>query len=92
MEQYTVRLYHVPHGSRKKGKSWGAAGRKAAHLVGEEVSFASQDEAEALVRQKDLIDGWRGAQCRDKGHYLATVTGPDGAVTQWENGEPVPAP
>jgi hypothetical protein len=92
MEQFTVRLYHVHHGTRKHGKTWGAAGRKAAQQVGEEVSFPSREEAEAFVRQRDLIEGWRGAQCRDKGHYLATVTAPDGADTQWENGEPVPAP
>jgi hypothetical protein len=90
VEQYTVRLYHVHHGTRKKGKAWGTAGRKAAQQVGEEVTFATQDEAEAFVRQRDLSEGWSGAQCRDKGHYLATLTAPDGATTQWENGEPVP--
>ncbi len=89
MDQYTVHLYHVHHGTRKHGKQWGAAGRKAAQPVGEEVVFASQEEAEAFVRQRDLIEGWRGAQCRDKGHYLATVTTPDGTVSQWENGERV---
>jgi hypothetical protein len=90
MEQYTVRLYHVHHGTRKKGKQWGDAGLKLAKQVGDEVPFASQDEAEAFVRHRDLIDGWRGAQCHDKGHYIATITAPDGTVGQWENGEPVP--
>jgi hypothetical protein len=89
MDSYTVRLYHVHHGTRKKGKKWGAAGRKAAQQVGDAVEFTSQDEAESLVGQKDLSEGWRGAQCRDKGHYFATVTAPDGATSQWEAGEKV---
>jgi hypothetical protein len=91
MDQYQVRLYHVRHGSRKRGKTWGAAGLKAAQQVGEEVSFDSQEKAEAFVRHDDLIDGWRGAQCRDKSHYIATLTAPDGTVSQWENGQSVGA-
>ncbi len=87
MGPYTVRLYHVHHGTRKHGKSWGAGGLKAAQQVGEEVGFDSQDEAEAFVRHRDLIEGWRGARCRDKGHYIATLTGPDGASSHWEGGE-----
>jgi hypothetical protein len=91
MDQYTVRLYHVHHGTRKHGKKWGAAGLKAAQQVGEEVAFDSQEQAEAFVQQRDLTEGWPHAQCRDKGHYIATVTGPDGTVEQWENGERVGA-
>jgi hypothetical protein len=90
MGAYTVRLYHVHHGTRKHGRNWGPAGLKAAQAVGEEVQFESQDEAEAFVRHRDLIDGWRGARCRDQGHYIATLTGPDGTTTQWEGGEQVP--
>jgi hypothetical protein len=89
MASYTVRLHHVHHGMRKKGKHWGAAGLKAAHPVGDEVAFDTQEQAEAFVQQRDLTDGWRGAQCRDKGHYIATLTAPDGTVSQWENGERV---
>jgi hypothetical protein len=89
VDEYRVRLYHVRHGTRKHGKVWGAAGLKAAQQVGEEVPFESQEKAEAFVRLKDLIDGWRGAQCRDKGHYIATVVAPDGSVSQWENGEKI---
>jgi hypothetical protein len=89
VDQYKVRLYHVRHGTRKHGKAWGAAGLKAAQAVGDEVAFATQEEAEAFVRHRDLIETWRWAQCRDKGHYIATVTGPDGTPGQWENGEQV---
>jgi hypothetical protein len=87
MSAYTVRLYHVHHGTRKRGKHWGPAGLKAAQQVGEEVGFESQDEAEAFVRHQDLSEGWGGAHCRDKGHYIATLTAADGAVSQWEGGE-----
>jgi uncharacterized protein involved in type VI secretion and phage assembly len=92
VSSFTVRLYHVHHGARKHGKHWGPAGLKAAQQVGDELGFDSQDKAEAFVHQRDLTEGWPGARCKDKGHYIATVTGPDGAVSQWEEGERVGAP
>jgi hypothetical protein len=89
VDQYRVRLHHVRHGTRKHGKAWGAAGLRAAQPVGDEVTFASREEAEAFVRQRDLIEDWRGARCKDRGHYIATLTAPDGTSSQWENGERV---
>ena len=92
MSKYSVRLYHVHHGTRKHGKHWGAAGMKAAQPVGDEVSFEDAEKAEAFVRHRGLTEDWPGARCRDKGHYIAVMTGPDGAASHWEEGERVDAP